>query len=489
MRDEFSPILAIRADAGYQSGIGHVMRTLAIAQAWKQRGGCAVYLSASLPPLLEEKLRAADIDVRHIDGACDAQSTAAEADRLKCAVVLVDHYELGPAWWSGLLEKKRRWRTAAINDFVDLTHSEADLVISPRALSLTSDQAGRRVSGPAYLLIREELKRVAEPKPRTPHAGNVLVLLGGADSRGLSPTIVGWLLNETDVARVRVIVGPAAANRGQLEALASKDSRLEVVVSPESMRPHYEWADTAICPPSTTVFEALHHGIAVGLVLTADNQREVANDLLHQGAAVQLCDARSGEFAADAKAWNILSGDPVPRARLSATGRDLVDGNGAERVCDLMGFPVVDLRPVRTDDAELLFSWANDPAAREASFSNSPVSWEYHRVWIQKRLLLSDPFYMAVAQKGRGIAVIRFDLSPAGFATISFNLAPAARGAGLAALILKNACDRFRFTHPTTPVHAWIKVSNPASIRCFEKAGFREKPSAQADRKFYVQSS
>jgi UDP-2,4-diacetamido-2,4,6-trideoxy-beta-L-altropyranose hydrolase len=487
MKDDFRPVLAIRADAGPQIGIGHVMRTLAVAQAWQRRGGCVVYLSAPLPPALEKTLRAAGIDVRPIDRAADAQSTAAEADGLKCAVVLVDHYELGPAWWAAL-PSQPRWRTAALNDFAEPLHREADFLISPRAGSLPGDEGGRRISGPACLLIRDELKRTAAPKPAAPRADNVLVMSGGADVRGVSPGIVKWLLNETGVAQIRVIVGPAAANRGELEALAKNEARLHVVVSPESMRLHYEWADTAICPPSTTVFEALHHGIAVGLVVTADNQREVAAELLRQGAAVLLCDASGSDFTADADAWTLLSADAPTRSRLTVAGSELVDGRGADRVCDLLGFPLIDLRPVRMEDAALLLSWVNDPVARGAFFSSDAISWENHHAWMRRRLELPDPFYLAVTPDGPAVAVIRFDLSPEGFATISLNLAPAARGAGLSALILKKACDRFRLTYPATPVHAWIKVSNPASIRCFEKAGFREESSEQADRRHYVYS-
>jgi spore coat polysaccharide biosynthesis predicted glycosyltransferase SpsG/RimJ/RimL family protein N-acetyltransferase len=460
---------------------------LAVAQAWQRRGGRVVYLSAPLPPALEKTLRAAGIDVRPIDRTADAPYTAAEADRLKCAVVLVDHYELGPSWWAAL-PGQRRWRTAALNDFAEPIHREADLLISPRAGSLPGNEGGRHISGPACLLIRDELKRAAAPKPASPRADNMLVMSGGADVRGVSPSIVKWLLNETEVACIRVIVGPAAANRGELESLAKNEARLHVVVSPESMRPHYEWADTAICPPSTTVFEALHHGIAVGLVVTADNQREVAAELLWQSAAVLLCDATGRDFTADAAAWTLLSTDAPARSRLAFAGTELVDGRGADRACDLLGLPAIDLRPVRMDDAGLLLSWVNDPVARGAFFSGEEIGWEHHHAWMQRRLKLPDPFYLAVTTKGPAVAVIRFDLSPAGFATISLNLAPAARGAGLSALILKKACDHFCLTHPATPVHAWIKVTNPASIRCFEKAGFREEPSEQPDRRHYVYS-
>ena len=50
-----------RADADFESGTGHFTRCLALARAWKSRGGEADFLSATMVPALTERLNDAEI--------------------------------------------------------------------------------------------------------------------------------------------------------------------------------------------------------------------------------------------------------------------------------------------------------------------------------------------------------------------------------------------------------------------------------------------
>src|SRR5947209_553477 len=96
--------LLIRADASVAIGTGHVMRCLALAQAWQDAGGRVVFVMAQHTIAIKNRLRREAIDVILLQVAPgsqeDSSQTAAIAADLAVDWVVVDGYQFDSTYQS-----------------------------------------------------------------------------------------------------------------------------------------------------------------------------------------------------------------------------------------------------------------------------------------------------------------------------------------------------------------------------------------------------
>ena len=125
------------------------------------------------------------------------------------------------------------------------------------------------------------------------------------------------------------------------------------------------------------------------------------------------------------------------------------------------------LRPASLDDAELLFSWRNDPATRSASHHSEELVFDEHVRWL-KSTLENDKrkLYVAVFND-EPVGSVRADQEEAGY-ELSWTVAPSARGKGFGSVMVRMLAELLR-----SPVRAEIKEGNMASVKIAEFAGMR----------------
>lgn len=129
-------------------------------------------------------------------------------------------------------------------------------------------------------------------------------------------------------------------------------------------------------------------------------------------------------------------------------------------------------------DSDDLFQWRNDPQTRAASISTAEVSWNDHEKWFEATLdSKSRTIYIAIDDGGSKLGMCRFDALPEG-TEVSINLNPAVRGRGLASGVLSECIDKYRVDFSKVQLLiAQIREENLASVRVFEKSGFKYKSS------------
>ena len=479
--------LLIRADANVAMGTGHVMRMIALAQAWRQSRGEVVFLCSDITPSLEQRIREEDFPIERLTAAPgsveDLEATRAVISRNttsdRSVSVALDGYQFAADFQLGV--KKAGCRLLVVDDYGHANAYHADFVLNQnisarKELYDQRDEDTELLLGPRFALLRREFGdhrgwvRVVPNK-----ATKLLITLGGADADNVTKRVIDALAGSG--LEVKAVVGGSNPHLPDLcqaaEATSGGETSVKLEVNASDMPSLMQWADMAVAAGGSTAWELAFTGLPPLFVILAENQEMNARELERQGFG--LCVGRPSDFDADVirAAINRLADDTRLRAGFAAHGRGMVDGLGAHRVASLLkGEPDLELQSVTEADFELLWEWANDPATRANSFESSSIPLEHHKAWCHEKL--HDPkcsFWIAANADFGKVGVVRFDRHDSE-ATISVALAAHVRGRGYGKKLIASACDQIFASSEVNLVRAFIKPANTTSIRAFESAGF-----------------
>jgi RimJ/RimL family protein N-acetyltransferase len=125
------------------------------------------------------------------------------------------------------------------------------------------------------------------------------------------------------------------------------------------------------------------------------------------------------------------------------------------------------IREANSEDMTRVFHLSNDPVVRQNSINQNKICLEKHKNWFEKQLNKIDaPFFIIENNAKQFIAQVRFSKKEE--TIISISISKDDRGKGLASQIIKNCTQKSKLS----PVYAYIKKENIASIKSFKKAQY-----------------
>ena len=484
--------LLLRADAGPQIGMGHVMRCLALAEPWLQAGS-AVTLQTAGTDALRARAESLGVSLRELSAPtgtpADAAETIALAQSLHAGWLVLDGYHFDAAFQRAV--NTADLRLLVFDDTAHTAHYSADFILNQNlgataALYPHRDPTTRLLLGPRFVQLRGEFTNRSRRREEAdgelsenppPHLGGyprVLVTLGGSDPDNITAQVLSVLRTIPNLT-ADIILGPANPHAAALQSLLTPHpSLLTLHHAPPHLPALMSRADLAICAGGTTAWELSFLGVPMLVLVLAENQRSNAERLAQTGAAVHT------SLTSLADDLRSLLADAPRRAEMSRRTRALVDGLGTFRVWLRMNEDSLHLRPATPDDCRRVWEWANEPAVRAVSFTPEPIPWEQHLAWFRRKLADANTRLWIAEQANSPLGQVRLDLDgPA--ATISVSLDAARRGKNLGALLIWSACQKLFRESAVETIHAFIKPDNATSIRAFEKAGF--EPAGQTEVK------
>jgi spore coat polysaccharide biosynthesis predicted glycosyltransferase SpsG/GNAT superfamily N-acetyltransferase len=515
----------LRCDGGGSLGVGHVMRSLALAEAAVAAGHDVVVAGHFEGSFVRGQLAAAPVEVVQLGSAAAAGTDPRLKlfERFQPEVLHVDSYDMSH-WFMG------SFILSSMEDG-SFGRRRADVVVDP---TLGAELGARPDDGSTWLLRGSRYapvrRRVVEASRRAvdvaaSHVGGrdvaraVMVVMGGTDPVGLAPVAVRLLARTGLALHVTAIAGAENADMVREAALGSALS-LTVQGPADDLAEMMSRKDLVVSAAGTSVWELCCLGVPMAVIRAVDNQREGYGRLVEAGAAVGLGGPELGGPGQDVaeRAVGLLRSaltDPAVRAGLVVAGRHLVDGLGAWRVVRTWEqalrlrapasgragaerlFGRLTARPAVLDDARLLWEWRNDLGTRAGSRNADVVPWPEHRAWLESTLRRPDRLLLVVEDQisgvsarstgstgtgntvgtGSGVGTARWDRQGDGEWEVSITVAPDRRGQSLASPLLHVAEEvlsevaRSRATRVTAYL-AVVNGDNAASVRLFETSGY-----------------
>lgn len=531
-------------DGGGPIGVGHVIRSLALAEASAAAGHDVVVAGHFEGSFVQGQLAAAPVEVVEISPVPEPSPGPFPApgpnpllelvERFGPDVVHIDSYG-SSSWLMG---------SFVLSSMEDGGYGRrrADVVIDPTfgaELSPRPDDGSTWfLSGSRYAPVRQRVldaRQVVKPIDTATYsiARSVLVVMGGTDPVGLAPAAVGLLARTGLSLDVTVIAVGETAERARAAAGDSSLS-LNVVAPVDDLPALMARQDLVISAAGTSVWELCCLGVPMAVVWAVDNQRQGYDRVVGAGAAVGLggrelggSELGSSEMGGDVPGpvedavedavgrLRTALTDPQVRADLTLAGRRIVDGLGAWRVVrtweqavDLSPVPEVAApglpglvdpglvaRPATLQDARLLWRWRNDPVTRAGSRNPEPVPWPEHLAWLGSSLTREDRLLLVLEDEAGPVGTVRWDLDQdlrqegEHEWEVSITVAPERRGHSLSRPILRAAEVALSEVSPSratglTAYLAMVHIDNQASLRLFGTS--RYVPDAPPDQKGFM---
>ena len=326
-----------RVNAGSQTGLGHFMRCLALAEALQAKGTDIIFTGNCNLPLVSKKLQALNIPLIPFESNESSAFLDHYPPKENSWVVMDGYFFMEPL---ALQIKKSGYRLLMVEDYIRLNRYVADIVVNPNIgaekLKYQSDSGTLFRQGLDYVFLRQEyLTRKSQHPAKKPSVENLLITLGGSDTTSYFPKILKALDFLHESCNVRIVGTEAVRELKEFKDSKLKD-KMELLPLVEDYPSLLHWADLALTAGGSTCWELSYLGVPFVTLILAENQAPIAEGLSERKAAMNAGWITALEPGRLEEILKRLFRNPEERALLLNNASALVDGKGVERIIGLM---------------------------------------------------------------------------------------------------------------------------------------------------------
>jgi UDP-2,4-diacetamido-2,4,6-trideoxy-beta-L-altropyranose hydrolase len=313
--------IAIRADGGPETGMGHIMRCLSLAKEFK-RAGCTVCFFSKYEEGIR-KISSEGFEIIELESYKNFN------------LMVIDTYNVSEKYFFDLRSQINK---LAYLDDINKFDYPVDILING---NITGEYFGYKkycenevmLLGPKYNLIRDEFKSIPA-RVINDEINEIMLTTGGSDPYDLSIKFTNLFSENTNLKdlKLNVIVGSLFKNKSKLRDLSEKNKNIVLHENVKNISEIMLRSDIAISSGGSTLYELCACGTPTLAFVMADNQEFLVEKMAELGFVESLgwYNALAEEYLA--KSIKELCNDYDKRKEVSKRMQELVDGEGAGRV-------------------------------------------------------------------------------------------------------------------------------------------------------------
>jgi len=289
--------IIFRVNANQTIGLGHVMRSLALADMlfdkFKITFACHKLENQVLNLLAQKNFEVIELPITN-DYETDAKNLLKYLD--KNTILVLDGYHFKEAYQ---LNVKPHCHKLVCIDDIHNYHFYADVIINhcehAKYIKYSCEPYTRLYLGGRYALLRKpflENKNLKRDLKKS--IENIFICMGGADTSNQTLRVVKALDLTSLYLTVNIVIGVANSNYQKISQWMGKNKNSKLNINLLSNLGAYEMCeqlmqnDFLFATASTTALEACCVGIPMLVGITADNQIDIANILKSKRAALNI---------------------------------------------------------------------------------------------------------------------------------------------------------------------------------------------------------
>lgn len=322
----------IRADGGFNVGMGHIIRCMALYDELIKNNVECIFVSRK-DKVVESYFK--DKKARYI--LIGSIALAGEKIEIKniiknynTDVIITDSYNINEEY---LLFLKSLSRYLVSIDDNYLFNYPSDIVVNPNVYAERkkyNNNISKYLLGGQYCILRDEFREKSHKNIKV-KAENILITMGGTDVNNVTPFIIK-VIKKIHGININVIIGKGFENKELIEGSCKNEQNIKLIYNPKDMRILMEHADICISSSGSTLYELASLGVPTLFVIQADNQLRLAEYMEKNKIMINLgWYYNLKEKALLDELINIIDNQGI-RLKLSADSKKIINVDGIKNI-------------------------------------------------------------------------------------------------------------------------------------------------------------